>query len=338
VAIGGTVSTAHEETTMTNPYAYTNPYPPAYPTQPATFPPTPTLPPPVAATPRGGLRLGMVVMVTCAIAVAAAASLPPTVATARTLAYPRPAVSIGVSTNATVHVNDQVQFTANVQAGRDLSFTWDFGDNATGTGAQATHTYTQYGNFTVQLSVRDPIGQQAGAQTSVSVLPTPPQACFASSADANDPLTINFDAACSTGAELQYSWDFGDGNSGSSGSTTSHRYSGLNTYKVTLTVVDVAGQRDSVSHSVTVSIPAPKAYFGVSQDPYSPYCYSFDGSGSSGYQAQLTWDFGDGYTDYGTQPYHCYYADGNYYVVLTVTDSFGRSAQYGQYVSVTYWP
>jgi PKD repeat protein len=313
----------------------TNPTPNAYPTIPMAAPQLPQAPqapqgaaPLAPARPRSGLRLGAVLVVTLALAIALAAAMPPTVATARTLAYPRPAVSVSVSANATIHVNDPIQFTAQVQSGRDLSFSWDFGDETSGQGAQATHAYTTYSNYTVTLSVRDPIGQSASAQATVNVLPLPPQACFNTSPDSYDPLTINFNATCSTGAQLQYSWDFGDGDTNNNNGypTTSHTYGGLKTYSVTLTVVDVAGQTASVTQSVTVTVPPPHAAFKATQDPYSPDCFNFDASASTGYQLQYSWSFGDGNTASYEYPYDCYWPSGTYYVTLTVTDALGRQA------------
>ncbi len=105
-----------------------------------------------------------------------------------------------------------------------------------------------------------------------------------------------------------------------------------------LTVTDVANQQAVSTQQVTVQISAPSASFTVTQtynDGYGDACYSFDASGSSGYQLTYSWGFGDGNSDpYGyAQESHCYYGSGNYTVRLTVSDSLNRSASTSHGVS-----
>lgn len=69
------------------------------------------------------------------------------------------------------------------------------------------------------------------------------------------PLTVSFDASRSTdpdGEVRRYSWEFGDGGSGS-GLTTNHTYTRSGTFTATLTVRDRCGatDRDRVTIEVT---------------------------------------------------------------------------------------
>lgn len=49
------------------------------------------------------------------------------------------------------------------------SYTWDFGDNQTGTGSVVAHTYEEAGTYTVTLTVRDAAGQTGSATVSITV-------------------------------------------------------------------------------------------------------------------------------------------------------------------------
>ncbi|ADI14251.1 PQQ-dependent sugar dehydrogenase [Truepera radiovictrix] len=58
--------------------------------------------------------------------------------------------------------------------GEALSYTWRFGDGATGSGPRVTHTYAK-GDYTATLIVRDPQGAEGRAVVRISAGNTPPQ-------------------------------------------------------------------------------------------------------------------------------------------------------------------
>jgi len=69
-------------------------------------------------------------------------------------------------------------------------------------------------------------------------------------------LIVDFDASASSdsdGTLVNYTWDFGDGNS-DTGITTSHLYPAGSTYPVTLTVVDNDDEPDDITKNVAVSL------------------------------------------------------------------------------------
>lgn len=91
-----------------------------------------------------------------------------------------------------------------------------------------------------------------------------PIASFTVSATSGiSPLTVNFNAAASTGCgNLTYSWNFGNGQT-ANGPTVSTSYSTAGTYTATLTVSDNQNQTSITSQTITVSAPqqAISVYF-----------------------------------------------------------------------------
>lgn len=318
-----------------------SPYPaPTVPTV-STMPAPPTAPPPPMppAQPGNARRVALLVIITLAIIAALAGSLTATASAARALAYPKPAVSISDSASNSSHVGDSITFQAMPTAGRDLVYQWDFGDGATATGAEVSHTYNDYqqGGYSVSLEATDPLGQQASATKALALLPPTPVASFTYQIDPNNPLAVFFDASQSTGYNLTYQWDFGDNNT-SQDPQPENDYSQLGTYTVRLTVTDAVGQTNSTTQTVTLQVTPPTASFTATQDyndGFGDACYTFDASASTGFNLTYNWDFGDGNTDNNgsSQVSECYYSSGSYHVTLTVVDGVNQSAHTSQYIS-----
>lgn len=87
-------------------------------------------------------------------------------------------------------------------------------------------------------------------------LNSPPVAIFtAFPSSGAAPLNVSFDASSSydsDGTIVRYEWDFGDTHSGVR-ETTTHKFDTAGTYSVKLTVTDNKGDRNSVTHSITVT-------------------------------------------------------------------------------------
>jgi PKD repeat protein len=142
--------------------------------------------------------------------------------------------------------------------GTIASYSWDFGDGATGSGQSASHTYAAEGTFTTKLTVTDNSGATAQFSAPVTVTDqnTPPVPAFTS---ATTDLVANFDASASNdpdGSLTSYEWNFGDGQLGA-GATASHTYGSAGNFLVTLKVTDNRGAAVAVSKVVTVTAPTP---------------------------------------------------------------------------------
>ncbi|WP_299437840.1 cellulase family glycosylhydrolase [uncultured Aquimarina sp.] len=144
--------------------------------------------------------------------------------------------------------------------GDNLTFNWNFGDGTTATGESISHLFTGIGTYQVVLTVSD--GALSDTETltiTVNDPDTNPTVITANiSTDITSgvaPTIINFDASGSTvsdGSALVYSWDFGDGTSGS-GITINHEYTNPGSYSAILTVSNTDGISDTDTTTITIT-------------------------------------------------------------------------------------
>lgn len=137
---------------------------------------------------------------------------------------------------------------------------------------------------------------------------------------------------------VSYSWDFGDGTTGS-GQTASHPFQKVGTFSVTLTVIDDLGGSSSLSQPVTIGGNPPKAEIIVS--PTSAIVgetVTFSGltsvPGAGRTIVGYDWSFGDGDGGGGATAQHQYQSAGTFAVVLTITDDVGQQASTSKTVTV----
>lgn len=237
-------------------------------------------------------------------------------------------------------VHQQVFFNASASRPENGSYVWNFGDGTTGTGVTPVHIYDTAGAFTVTLTVINDVGQSATTTRTVTVTATSAQVSasfvFSPTAPAVN-QDVFFDASASRPTDATFSWNFGDGTSGS-GVAPAHRYAAAGTYTVLLVVTNDFGQTATTTRTVTVSATSAQvvASFvfsptvpGIEQDVF------FDASASRPADASLAWNFGDGRTGTGVTPTHRYTLAGTYTVVLVVTNQFGQSASTSRTITVT---
>jgi len=137
--------------------------------------------------------------------------------------------------------------------GRIQSWTWDFGDGESAEGSVVRHSYDAAGEKTVRLTVRDDSGLTGQFTSAVNVVAPnlPPQAEFSVNCTY---LVCEVDGRASTdsdGSVDDWTWDFGDGNTGA-GPITDHTYETAGTYPLTLTVTDNSGASSTSVRSVSV--------------------------------------------------------------------------------------
>ncbi|MBN1999693.1 PKD domain-containing protein, partial [candidate division KSB1 bacterium] len=108
-----------------------------------------------------------------------------------------------------------VQFT-DLSSGNITSRTWNFGDGSSSTATNPSHTYTQAGIYSVNLTVSGPDGSNTITKSNYITVTsggTAPVANFTGSpTSGNSPLSVQFTDQ-STGTITSRSWNFGDGGS-----------------------------------------------------------------------------------------------------------------------------
>ncbi len=72
--------------------------------------------------------------------------------------------SVNASPNPS-DVGESVSFTAEVEGDEPIDCEWDFGDGATATGCEASHTYDEAGSYTVTLTASNDAGEDTAALT-----------------------------------------------------------------------------------------------------------------------------------------------------------------------------
>ena len=145
-------------------------------------------------------------------------------------------------------------------------------------------------------------------------------------------LSVDFDATSSTGAALTYSWDFGDGNTGT-GDQPTHLYGAGGSYAVVLTATDSCGQSVTATDTLLVCEElVPNVTY-----TQSVFTVNFDASGVAG-ATGATWDFGDGNTGSGLTPSNTYSGSGTFAVDVTVTNDCGDQADTTLYITICVQP
>ena len=222
------------------------------------------------------------------------------------------------------------------------SYSWDFGDETTGTSITESHTYDIPGLYFVTLTVTDFYGNEGNdtvtiianePEAPIAVINTTPSA-VSGIVTGSAPFEVYFDAYNSESeAEIiSYAWDFGDGSSGT-GITKNHTYSNIGTYTAILTVTDSNGKKgyDSVKIEVKKVL---EAKINTTPDPpngTAPFTVYFDAYSSTSDSEIVSyyWDFGDGSSGIGITTNHTYPVNAVDYtviVILTITDSNGYEA------------
>ena len=237
---------------------------------------------------------------------------------------------------ATIKEGEAVEFKATATdtgANDTLTYSWNFGDSTPAvSGQNATHIFADNGNYDVSLTVTDKDGT-ATTQTIVAKVDNvaPTIVSIVKPTTIKEGESVSFTATASDPGVLDtltYSWNFGDSTPAVSGQNATHTFADNGNYDVTLTVTDkdgaattqtVVAEVDNVAPTI-VSIAKPTTikegesvtFSATASDPGTIDTLTY------------SWSFGDNTNPVSGQNVNHTFADnGNYNVVLTVTDKDG---------------
>ncbi len=206
------------------------------------------------------------------------------------------------------------------------SITWVFGDGAIGTGDTATHEYKVPGNYFPTLVLQDSAGCQVSipADTAIEIPPNDFSADFTYDSVVCNGEPVNFNEQ-STGTELSFAWDFGDGSPVDSSPNPTHVYPWVDstqTWTVTFTATDSANCDTTITKDVTVSKPVTDFSADTTFAACPPLDVQFTDA-TAGNINDWQWDLGDSSTASSKNPIHSYDWPGQYDVSLVTTDIHG---------------
>ncbi len=211
-----------------------------------------------------------------------------------------------------------------------ITWSWDFGDSGTATGASPSHTYADDGTYTITVTATDDDGGSDTYTDTVLVgnaAPVITSSSFGTGLE-GDPIPFDVTWTDSGSDSHTVSWTFGDTNVGSGASPT-HVYADDGNYTVTVTVTDDDGGSATATGTAAVGNADP-SILAISvpdgdEGEVLTFTVGYDDPGTADTHTAV-WDFGDAGSATGDTVTHSYADNGTYTVTVTVTDDDGGSA------------
>ena len=208
-----------------------------------------------------------------------------------------------------------IQFT-DTSTGNPTSWLWNFGDNATSTSKNPSHTYTTAASYTVTLTVTNNTTSKTVSQTIIVLSASTLNASFTYSPSSPVAGQVVYFTDTSTGSPTSWQWNLGDGET-SATRNPSHAYTTAASYTVTLTVANSSSSK-STSQTLTVLSAFAASFTYSPSSPAANQPVQFTDT-STGSPTSWQWNFGDSATSSVRNPSHTYAAAGQFWVNLIIT-------------------
>ena len=217
---------------------------------------------------------------------------------------------------------------------------WDFGDGSDPVESkdEVVHAFNRKGLFDVTLTIRDNNGISRSHSVLFEISNAPPVVVIEVQKRAKEDDTVHMSAYNSfdpnhDGKDFFSSllWDFGDGDIQNYSLNVNHIYRKSGEYNITLYITDADPDNPLTGMDVFTLIiynqqPDAKANFTEKKGATITFTGEESGDTASDHDLlEYSWDFGDGKTGKGKYVTHTYTRDGNFTVVLTVTDDDGAN-------------
>jgi len=208
----------------------------------------------------------------------------------------------------------------NISYPANSAFFWDFGDGTTSVEQNPEHQFNETGLYLVCLTITNDdlncadsscydvlVGQSMGCEAGYYWIP-----------NFELPRTIEFYDMSVYSGQVNWLWDFGDGNS-SNEQNPVHTFTNENTYQVSLTVSSPeSGCYCQFISDVNVGgIVPPDCFNDFNVFAQTGLTFVFEGFLPNSAMADFFWDFGDGTSGLGQSVTHPFTEPGSYAVCLT---------------------
>jgi len=187
------------------------------------------------------------------------------------------------------------------------SWFWDFGDGNTSILQNPVHTYADSGYYYVCLTITDSIGSCTNTyceEVFAGIIP-PPYGCESFIMPYNQyGLTVEFQGWTMSQYPTEFTWEFGDGVTGT-GEFVTHTYANPGIYIVNLFTIDETGCAWESALEVWVDTIMPGGcsnYFFYEQTDSLTFTFTGEAylnNGTTSDETSFWWDFGDGTTGFG---------------------------------------
>jgi len=209
---------------------------------------------------------------------------------------------------------------SSISDGSAMTYTWSFGDGYKSSIESPQHIYQSGGNFDVTLmAVSNHSCQAAVTKTSLTEV-YEPIAKFGvdKTYSCTGNLNAQFNNLSEGGPNLNYSWQFGDGNS-STEESPAHLYANTGKFSVQLTATHPYGCTSTTKLADLIQIVKTEAKFTASADTICPNQNIILTNYSLNANA-FTWKFGDGTSDKFKNTTKNYSKSGNYNIWLIASN------------------
>ena len=207
-------------------------------------------------------------------------------------------------------------------SGTLTNWAWRFQTGQNSGNQNPTYNFGTPGSYPVELIVTNSNGCRDTVSISVSVFDKPVADFNSVSSCPNNQVTVAFTDASTSSETINY-WFYDFGGQGSAAlADVNQQFASGGTYTITHIVSTVNGCSDTIIEPITID-PLPDAgfYYNSAGDPNIAAVFNF--IDTSDYAVSYSWNFGDGSTSNNVNPTHTYYANGNYYIILQITNALG---------------